>query len=324
MSTNSSATPEVFVVHHAIHAERDNEFRALAVSSEFLKANQKMFRVQCTQCQMILEKPLKCAKCKSIWYCSKECQKRDWPIHKTRCREVERSSGALKFIRMFVLNPILMGLLQVGIIIECGLLDNPRIGFDVPFAVCVDFAIEPSDILDFVGLYFGSKSPGEKLQGMVQVNAITQWELTPDRLSRWREARARNDAEGFATYPVGLVDFIDVTCTKDFGNSATTVLHFQPMVLNMAKARKPFISISAVTGAEIRKPMNAVTCLEVLNLHIRADKDNQLLLRTEMTDQDKEIICAAGRNEDTYLARLVNEKIQREHLYAALAQRYTQ
>jgi len=59
---NSSATPRAVVVHHAIHPERDKQFRALAVSSGFLKANQKMFRVRCTQCQMTLEKPLKCAK----------------------------------------------------------------------------------------------------------------------------------------------------------------------------------------------------------------------------------------------------------------------
>lgn len=55
-------------------------------------------------------------------------------------------------------------------------------------------------------------------------------------------------------------------------------------------------------------------------MHIRADKDNQLYLRTEMTDQDKQIIRAAGRNEDTYLARLLQEKIKREHLYADIAQ----
>ncbi|KAG2067527.1 hypothetical protein BDR04DRAFT_844811 [Suillus decipiens] len=242
-TNNSSETPRVFVVHHATHPERDNHFRAVAASSDFLKENQKMFRVQCTQCRMILEKPLKCAKCKSIWYCSKECQKKNWPTHKLRCHEVERSSGALKFIRMFILNPMIMGFLKIGVVIDCGLLDNPRIGFDVPFGVRVDIAIEPSNILDFVGLYFDNKSPEEKLQGMVQVNAMTTWELTtPDRLSQWREARA--------------------SCTEKSGNTATAELHFPLFILNTAKAREPILGVSAVTGAEIRKPLNAMTCLE--------------------------------------------------------------
>jgi hypothetical protein len=59
---SSSASPRVVVVHHATHPERDNQFHATAVSSEFLKENQKMFRVQCTQCQASMEKPWKCAK----------------------------------------------------------------------------------------------------------------------------------------------------------------------------------------------------------------------------------------------------------------------
>ncbi|KAG2105431.1 hypothetical protein BD769DRAFT_1643404, partial [Suillus cothurnatus] len=72
---------------------------------------------------------------------------------------------------MFILNPILMGLLKDGVVIDCGLIniDNPRIGFDVPFGVRIDIAIEPNNILDFIGLYFNNRSPGEKLQGMVQV-----------------------------------------------------------------------------------------------------------------------------------------------------------
>jgi len=61
-----------------------------------------------------------------------------------------------------------MGLLEVGAVIDCDLIDNPRIGFDVPFGVRIDIAIEPSNVLDFIGLYFNNKSPGEKLQGAGQ------------------------------------------------------------------------------------------------------------------------------------------------------------
>lgn len=221
---------------------------------------------------------------------------------------------------MFILNPVLMGLLKVGVVIDYGLLDNPRIGFDVPFGVRVDIAIEPSNIVDFVGLYFDNKSPGEKLQGMVQVNAMTPWELTPEPLKKWREARARYDAEGFANDPVGLVNFVDISCTKDLGNAVTADLHLPLIILEMAKTREPFTDTSAVTGAISSRPMNAMTCIETLNMDIRADKDNQWHLRTEMTDQDKEVVRAAGRNEDTYLARILKEKMQRERLYSGIMQ----
>jgi hypothetical protein len=105
----------------------------------------------------------------------------------------------------------------------------------------------------------------------------------------------------------------------------------------MARKREPFVRASAITGVQFRQPMSAVGCLEYvihsyildfyvgaltitlhryINVHIRADKQNQLRLRTAMTEEDKEIIRAAGRNEGTFPARILKEKMGREHLYA--------
>ncbi|KAG2139236.1 hypothetical protein DEU56DRAFT_323939 [Suillus clintonianus] len=323
---NNSAASKTVYIEHVTHPERDNHFRAIAASSKLLKANQKNFSIQCTQCQTSLEKPLKCAKCKSVWYCSKECQKKNWSTHKPSCHEVERSSGALKFIQMFSANPLLMGYLKIGILFDCGLLDNPRIGFDVPFMARVDIAVEPSDILDFTRLYLNDKAVGEKLQGMLQVNSITPWHssmqspLTPRRLQKWREARARCNEEGCAKDPVGLVEFIGCSCAEDSGNSVTAEFHIPAVLLDFAKKREPFTGVSAVTGTQFKKPMSAVACLEFINLHIRADKQNQLHLRSEMTEQDKEAIRAAGRDEETLPARILKDKMQREHLYANVSQ----
>jgi hypothetical protein len=62
------------------------------------------------------------------------------------------------------------------------------------------------------------------------------------------------------------------------------------------------------------------TWYRYINLHVRADKQNQLRLRAEMTEQDKEAIRAAGRDEETLPARILKEKMEREHLYANVAQ----
>ncbi|KAG1808126.1 hypothetical protein EV424DRAFT_1543552 [Suillus variegatus] len=327
MSTGSgdpSATSNVVRVVHAIHPDRDTFFHAEAVSSEFLKANQKYVGVECTQCQMRLDKPLKCAKCKSVWYCSKECQKKNWSKHKPTCHKDERSSGLLKLVQMIIINPVILGYLKLGVTFVCGLLDDPQIGFNTPFMARVEIAIEPSDILDFAGLYFNDRTTGEKLQGMVQLNAITAWNhsmqtpLTPKRLSMWHEARARLNAEGFAKDPVGLIEFFGRSPAYDIGNSMTAEFHIPAMMLAVARGGKPFEYISAITGALIKQPLSAVASLERVNLHIRADRQNQLGLRTEMTEQDKETIRAAGRNEDALPSRILKEKMGREHLYANL------
>jgi hypothetical protein len=246
---------------------------------------------------------------------------------------------------MFNVNAVLMGYLKAGIVFECGLLDNPRIGFDIPFLARIEIAIEPSDVLMLGGLYVNDPTVEEKLEGMVQVNAITAWQspsmqapLTPKRLNTWREARARCNAEGFAEDPVGLMEFVGRRCIEDSGNSITVELHIPNNVLAVAMTRAPFTCVSAITGIRTKKPLSAASCLEsvlrsytemqpltitvhrFINSHIRVDKHNQLHLRTEMTEQDKEVIRAAGRDEDIFPARILKEKMQREQLYANFAQ----
>jgi hypothetical protein len=37
---------------------------------------------------------LRCSKCKSVRYCSRECQRSDWKQHKERCKEVNKKLAA--------------------------------------------------------------------------------------------------------------------------------------------------------------------------------------------------------------------------------------
>lgn len=40
---------------------------------------------QCANCTKLGEDMLRCSRCKATYYCSKECQTRDWPRHKLKC-----------------------------------------------------------------------------------------------------------------------------------------------------------------------------------------------------------------------------------------------
>ena len=44
--------------------------------------------IPCKVCQKFDSASKKCAKCKSEFYCSKNCQKTDWPFHKQFCNEL--------------------------------------------------------------------------------------------------------------------------------------------------------------------------------------------------------------------------------------------
>jgi len=42
----------------------------------------------CASCNKYVEAAKRCGKCKSIWYCSQECQRKHWPKHKANCHQV--------------------------------------------------------------------------------------------------------------------------------------------------------------------------------------------------------------------------------------------
>jgi len=43
----------------------------------------------CDVCNLFLEKPKRCSRCKAKYYCSVNCQKSDWTTHKLDCKPAE-------------------------------------------------------------------------------------------------------------------------------------------------------------------------------------------------------------------------------------------
>lgn len=43
---------------------------------------------RCYSCSSEVNVPMKCGRCKAVYYCNSECQKRDWPTHKTICNDL--------------------------------------------------------------------------------------------------------------------------------------------------------------------------------------------------------------------------------------------
>lgn len=57
-----------------------------------------------------------------------------------------------------------------------------------------------------------------------------------------------------------------------------------------------------------------------INIHVRSDKQNQLKLRVEMTEEDKAIVRSARKKESATResAVLLREKMARESIFATI------
>jgi len=63
------------------------------------KKNLPALSTPCHFCHTTLQGMKKCASCKLVYYCSKDCQAAHWNVHKERCRFVAENADAAKSAR---------------------------------------------------------------------------------------------------------------------------------------------------------------------------------------------------------------------------------
>ncbi|KAJ7238278.1 hypothetical protein B0H12DRAFT_1237955 [Mycena haematopus] len=135
------------------------------------------------------------------------------------------------------------------------------------------------------------------------------------RMDIWRQARAGANRTGFSNDSVGLMEFGN-------GESQQTItcpVHIQKAAMDLVRESPPWVMKSAITGKTTEAPFNIETCMEFINTHIRSDKKDQLLLRTDMRASDMENIRDACAERDTYPARILRAKMGREAIFKPLA-----
>ncbi|KAJ7140664.1 hypothetical protein C8R44DRAFT_866369 [Mycena epipterygia] len=301
---------------HVVHPGNQATFKAFATSTKKIRATRGAMLVGCTNClkndgddsELTMRR---CGKCKGAWYCSKECQTGHWPTHKQVCSKLDGYSIS-KLVQTLYSNPVLKSNLQACFVLHFDLLRHAQL--DKPFRARVDIGIEPADMVDFFNIFNG-QPPANNLLGMVQVNAFTPLPpvtlagLTPMHRESWRQTREHADKMGYRGDSVGLLEF---------GNGDETFMlavHIQSHALELVKASPPLVMKSAITGKVTQKSFNIETCMEFMNTHIRADKKNQLLLRTDMRPSDIQIIRAAGTGSDRSAARILKAKMAREQIF---------
>lgn len=77
----------------------------------------KVYRV-CTTCQKAEKKMFRCTQCAITYYCSAQCQRQQWPVHKKQCAKMKQCE---EYLRKEVNKENVNGLLQLYCFSYCKL-----------------------------------------------------------------------------------------------------------------------------------------------------------------------------------------------------------
>ncbi|KAF9477095.1 hypothetical protein BDN70DRAFT_995202 [Pholiota conissans] len=282
--SESEAVPFVITRHPA----SEEYFREVAVPKKEIKDVRLTHSSACAACTNLAPPGItlmRCSKCKVSYYCSKECQKEHWPLHKLCCVNTKFSTP--KLISSIMANGTLHTFIQMSAILEFGLDKKPPV-VDRPLIAECHISIVPG-IEYLMGIFAKSLSPSEIEDGTQGMVRIQSFKAVPDdsilyadqtRYALWNnisnESRRHN-------ITVIVVDFL----VNRSEQSLSFTMPITDVVLDMVRAGGGFRTESAVIPGEVSDESLSVDgCLQFINNHIRNDRRNQLMLRVFMTKED--------------------------------------
>ncbi|KIY69567.1 hypothetical protein CYLTODRAFT_442616 [Cylindrobasidium torrendii FP15055 ss-10] len=272
-------------------------------------------RRTCSGCQMTPEGSesgarMVCSRCKSAWYCSQECQRKDWRTHKEHCISQEGTHIA-KFLERLQRTPYLSSLLQVAIAL-CLDIPSGRVSPARPYLVGLPVGFEP-DIETLLNMRQGTPLP-KGTQGFFQINGILYDEnITPSpaRTEMWKKGKEQLARKGFEDAFIVVLEFRN----RDEGLATSSIIHIMSPSIEIARKKEDFETKSALTGDVVKRPMNVGTTLEAFNTTLRHDTQNKFKMRKIMSDADIGLLQQAIDGEVGTSPFAIAEKWKRERVY---------
>ncbi|KJA26598.1 hypothetical protein HYPSUDRAFT_213177 [Hypholoma sublateritium FD-334 SS-4] len=257
-----------------------------SIPAKDIKAYRESLIIACSFCHKSFRYKLVCAKCKVAAYCSKECQKKQWPLHKFVCQE-SKAAAKLKLVTTLMSIPRFELTLMSTFAFTFGL--HKKMILDRPLIMQCDLAVDAADMSIIFSLTSGKQTPDDYpdgVEGMLQLKWFSPLDpavvIDPGRRKIWEEARAKNHVKRRAPigkYVTGLIDFhmegTDQVITMPL-NIADQAIALSRMVAGGVCAQDP------VLRHEINVPFSPRVAIGTMDMIIRDDKKNHLRLRTHM------------------------------------------
>ncbi|KAJ7839359.1 hypothetical protein B0H14DRAFT_3458765 [Mycena olivaceomarginata] len=132
-----------------------------------------------------------------------------------------------------------------------------------------------------------------------------------DCQAAWRSARERADSKGYHEDAVAIVDIVYANAQTGMSQSLRIAYPLKRVVTTWLDQ----ISVTPSPGAgdTPEVPYTVQNCMERINMTIRANTNNQLLVRPKMQPADIQIIRDVATSSRGLSAVLFHRKIALEH-----------
>ncbi|PPQ81590.1 hypothetical protein CVT26_013861 [Gymnopilus dilepis] len=271
-------------------------------------------------------------KCKAVKYCSRECQKKDWPSHKDFCARAAESD-LITYCRLmdrFYNDDFLSLYLEMAIMIKLKGL-KIKVSIKNPVSVDVLIGFEPvhtshiESLATSPTLDEGSHCP----LGMLQVLGIKPSNKSTDEIKAmpvYRDSRPLFDLDPELKHsPLVVVnmEYLQGRHDRHYTNQKALLLS-AAAILELHTVESLTIP-SLRNGEDVKKPLTSSACLELINMHIRRDDDNKYRLRKRVQWGDMKMINLAlhGRSIDDGESKLFSagwiNKFLQEDVYRNLS-----
>ncbi|KJA26602.1 hypothetical protein HYPSUDRAFT_36315 [Hypholoma sublateritium FD-334 SS-4] len=240
----------------------------------------------CSFCSKSQMDKLVCSKCKVAAYCSKECQKKEWPSHKLVCQD-SKAAAKLKLVTALTTNLHIEWTLMYTFVLAFGLQD--RMILDRPLIARCELAVDAVDISIISRLTSGEQTPEDYpdgVEGMLQVKHFAQLEaavaIDAGRRKIWEHARRRNhiiQRGPIGKNATGLIDYH----MEGTDQVITIPLNIHDGAITVSRTMAEGVEIEDLnSGRRVRVPFFMRWSIANINVLIHDDKKNKLRLRTHM------------------------------------------
>ncbi|KAF7308148.1 hypothetical protein HMN09_00662500 [Mycena chlorophos] len=234
-----------------------------------VRASRDVVKGTCARCMKAEDDELKlkqCAKCQAVRYCSKECQKADWPAHKHACKLDSSSISVNKIGSALLASDFLNDKLQRCFISAFKMTTIPRSRLFTEMFVGVadvaDVAIEPSTATDFFNLTIAMRDeltsaasdPTAGRRSRSRCTTSPRRPVPEGGIEVWKRMRTILDEQGHRDWAVGLL--------------AVAKTHAPKLVALLPVP---------ISRARITRHATVDTMLEAMNEHLKHDAKRNTL-----------------------------------------------